>query len=315
MTFSGGRLQTTLTTGNGLTSSGSTFSVNINSNGLTFSGSQVSLNIGTGLTFSSGQLAVSANHNDLVFNTSAISIGGGTAVSITVDMSKEIQTLSIAAGQAVTINSFTNSGIGKETIVKITSNETLFSPPYNYVNGSLINGIALGGTITTTSTTVTGTNTGFTTVNGTGITSSSILYLPSINGTTQYPLSGAVVSATSITGVSGLSSSTNIIGVVNLTASTDTALAQGDVVRIGGFIGTIATVVVSGRTYTMTSATQQIFNANLYKSNTLSFGVSGATTSVMSAYVQGVTNYLYIKQISGSPTPEFICIFNTIRGF
>jgi hypothetical protein len=108
---------------------------------------------------------------------------------------------------------------------------------------------------------------------------------------------------------------TSSIGIVNLTASTDTALSQGDVVRIGGFIGTIQSVGFSGRAYTMTNATQQIYNANLYKSNTLSFGVSGATTSVMSAYVQGVTNYLYIKQISGPPTPEFICIFNTSRGF
>ena len=47
---------TNVFSGSGLTNSGNTFSVNINSNGLTFSSSQVSLNIGTGLTFSGGSL-------------------------------------------------------------------------------------------------------------------------------------------------------------------------------------------------------------------------------------------------------------------
>ena len=57
----------------GLTNSGITFSVNINTNGLTFSSGKLSLNIGTGLTFSSNQLGL--NFGDgLTFSSSKLNV-------------------------------------------------------------------------------------------------------------------------------------------------------------------------------------------------------------------------------------------------
>jgi hypothetical protein len=59
LTFSNGLLVSTtgnLGAGHGLTLSVSTYSLSINTNGLTFSGNNLAINIGNGLTFSNGQL-------------------------------------------------------------------------------------------------------------------------------------------------------------------------------------------------------------------------------------------------------------------
>ena len=76
LSVSGLTLSTSLSSGDGLTANGNTFSVNINTNGLTFSGNQLGLNIGSGLTFSGGQLNSSVNVSGTT-NTIPVFTSGG----------------------------------------------------------------------------------------------------------------------------------------------------------------------------------------------------------------------------------------------
>jgi len=78
LTVNGLTLSTSLSSGDGLTANGNTFSVNINTNGLTFSGNQLGLNIGSGLTFSNGQLNSSVNVSGTTNTIPVFNSGGFT---------------------------------------------------------------------------------------------------------------------------------------------------------------------------------------------------------------------------------------------
>ena len=90
LTFSNGLLVSTtgnLGSGPGLTLSGSTYSLSINTNGLTFSGNNLAINIGNGLTFSNGQLqtvitAVAGNGLTSSGNTFSVNLSSNSGLTV-----------------------------------------------------------------------------------------------------------------------------------------------------------------------------------------------------------------------------------------
>lgn len=118
ITFTNGQISLTnpIFFANGITNSGNTYSVNINNNGLTFSNSQVSLNIGSGLTFSTGQLLINlAANSGLQFSSNALSLSSTVSGAGLTFTGGQIR-LNIGAGLTAQNNQLTlNLGSGLTT--------------------------------------------------------------------------------------------------------------------------------------------------------------------------------------------------------